>query len=157
MPHPTKEKHHAWKGGISYIKKNCEMCGKEFWGYIKYKTCSKQCAGKKKTLNGTARGKNNGMWKGGKYTDKDGYIMVMQKDHPNARSGYVPEHRLKIEKKIGRYLTRNEVVHHKNEIKSDNRLGNLILMDKKEHDRQHTTERHKKERLFGAKLKELYP
>lgn len=94
------------------------------------------------------KGSKNGMWKGGRYVDADGYIMVMAKNHPRSRNGYVPEHRLKIEKKIGRYLGSDEIVHHKNEKKGDNRLRNLVLMKKLDHDRHHTTKRHRIERVF---------
>lgn len=59
------------------------------------------------------RGKSNG-WKGGRYTDKDGYVLVYMPEHPAARkNGYVLEHRLAMEQHIGRVLTDEEVVHHK--------------------------------------------
>ena len=73
-------------------------------------------------------GSLNHQWIGGKRFDENGYILVNQKNHPRANSsGYVYEHRLVMEKKIGRYLTRDEVVHHINEIKDDNRPENLML------------------------------
>lgn len=74
-------------------------------------------------------------WKGGKYTTKrDGYIYVYCPEHPFSKrngkgnGGYVLEHRLVIEKSIGRYLTKEEDVHHINGIKNDNRLENLRLV-----------------------------
>ncbi len=47
------------------------------------------------------------------------------------------EHRFVVEKAIGRKLTRDEVVHHKNGIKSDNRLDNLEVLSRGEHTTLH--------------------
>lgn len=59
------------------------------------------------------RGRRNPAWKGGRMTDKSGYILVHQPDHPQAnRHGYCREHRLVMEAKLGRTLTREEVVDH---------------------------------------------
>ena len=64
-----------------------------------------------------------------------GYITIYMPEHPNSNSGNrVFEHRLIMEKKIGRYLKKNEIVHHLNGKKDDNRLENLYLVrSKKEH------------------------
>jgi hypothetical protein len=46
----------------------------------------------------------------------------------NPRRGYyVPKHEMLIRKKIHRAMRPGEIVHHKNEIKTDNRLSNLKL------------------------------
>ena len=80
---------------------------------------------------------------GHKKKRKDGYIKVYLPTHPNStKDGYVMEHVLVMENKIGRYLKSNEVVHHINHIRDDNRLENLKLMTFKEHARFHMLERH---------------
>ena len=76
-----------------------------------------------------------------------GYVLVYVPKHPNAhKDGYVMFHTVLIERAIGRYLNPNEVVHHINHDRSDNRLENLCLMDKKEHMKMHMKERHEKRR-----------
>ena len=60
--------------------------------------------------------------------NEEGYVLVPGDKHKNAhKNGYILEHRLVMEKCIGRYLTRKEVVHHINGIKDDNRIENLML------------------------------
>jgi hypothetical protein len=73
-------------------------------------------------------GSKNPAWKGGRRKDKSGYILVWLPEHPDAdRHGYVREHRMVMEKLIGRRLKRGEVVHHKNGEQGDNRPENLLL------------------------------
>lgn len=76
--------------------------------------------------------------------NSDGYISIpSQFDHPRCRknNGYaIPEHILIMEKKIGRHLRRDEVVHHKNHIKTDNAISNLQLVSAGEHAKIHSKE-----------------
>ena len=64
-----------------------------------------------------------------------GYILIKQPNHPHATyNGYVREHRLVMEKLLGRYLLPTEDIHHKNGIKIDNRIENLeLISDRSEH------------------------
>jgi hypothetical protein len=79
-------------------------------------------------------------WKGGrKY--HNGYVYIFNPSHPHSTvKGYIYEHRLIMELFLGRYLTKNEIVHHKNKIKDDNRIINLKLF---KNNAEHTSYHHK--------------
>lgn len=77
----------------------------------------------------TRIGNKNPKWRGGKTMHPDGYVWILRKNHPRAdHHGYVLEHRLVMEEHLGRYLRKEEVVHHINKNTSDNRIENLSLM-----------------------------
>lgn len=50
---------------------------------------------------------------------------MLKMDHPRAHSGWVREHIVVMERKIGRALIGGEEVHHRNGVKDDNRPENL--------------------------------
>ena len=82
-----------------------------------------------------------GRWKGGRAGagTKKAYVSIYMPTHPHCtKEGYVMEHRLIMERSVGRYLFTTELVHHKNGDKKDNRLENLeLLPSKKAHSRAH--------------------
>ena len=66
------------------------------------------------------------------------YIYVKLLGHPRADcNGYVKRATLVAEAKLGRYLLPNEIAHHINGIKKDDRPENLIALDQYEHHRLH--------------------
>lgn len=70
----------------------------------------------------------------GRFFNKLGYVEVFSFEHPNKKKNhYVYEHRLVMEKHLGRYLGKKEYVHHRNGIKWDNRIENLEIMTRKHH------------------------
>jgi len=73
-------------------------------------------------------GENHPQWKGGRVHDERGYVLIHTPEHPHKKHGnYVYEHRLILEKHLGRYLEPAESVHHINGDTSDNRIENLKL------------------------------
>lgn len=79
-------------------------------------------------------------WKGGRRVD-DGYVFIYMPQHPRAkRNGYIREHTVVMEKKIGRYLLPNENVHHKDGNKINNNPNNLELWVKKQPPGQRVTD-----------------
>jgi len=83
-------------------------------------------------------GKFHPNWKGGRRKTIHGYIEIYCPRHPHCTTRKcILEHRLVMEINLGRYLGLDEIVHHKNGIKDDNRIENLEIMTNGEHVRMH--------------------
>lgn len=69
----------------------------------------------------------------------NGYKLVKApEDYPyKDNKGYVREHRLVMERYLGRYLEPNEEVHHIDGDKLNNDISNLVVLTKMEHRRIH--------------------
>lgn len=107
----------------------CLQCGKPIYrkpSRLKkgFRYCSRECSGLSK------RGKLPSNYKGGSI-DKRGYKYIC------VSGKKLSEHRVIMESRLQRKLTRNEDVHHIDGNKSNNDINNLILLTKSKHTKLH--------------------
>lgn len=94
--------------------------------------------GRRNLNKGTEKGSTHPSWKGGKYITSHGYVMIKAYNHPRVdKNGYIFEHILVMEKHLGRFLVQDEIVHHINGNRQDNRVENLELMTSGQHTSHH--------------------
>jgi len=133
------------------IYKKCIICKNEIKTYQCLKNRKKYCSWKcrnKGLIPHMLRhrksppfGEKHPNWNNGIYHNKHGYIMLLSKKHPSGQK-YVMEHRLVMEKHLGRYLKQKEVVHHINNNPSDNRIENLkVFANDNNHKKFHAQNR----------------
>ncbi len=139
--------HIGFTNSNRYIWAACIKCGKQRWvkinrdGNPKSRYC-KNCVLKDAVK---PKGEQSANWHGGKvkngpyfmviiYPDNPFFVMARKANsHPKWHTYYVEEHRLIMAKHLGRCLTSDEIVHHKNGVKDDNRIENLYLTERSKH------------------------
>jgi hypothetical protein len=131
------------------VTRTCEQCGESFTisqARLQWKAgrfCSRRC---REAYQRSPRGKtefsirvqnrkagtDHPSWRGGVNLTSDGYARVRI-----APGKYALQHRLVMERHLGRPLRADEEVHHRDGNRTNNDFANLQLMDKAEHARLH--------------------
>lgn len=117
-------------------KRKCIFCegqvveyyyGGRFKGYLK--TCLKHNG------YGMRKGVLNHNWKGGR-VKRQGYIYLLdeKKKKKKGFSRYIAEHTKIAQEKYNRKVKSDELVHHLNGIRDDNRPENLVIIKRKGHE-----------------------
>lgn len=107
------------------------------------KFCSRRCKGSYMSKRSGAETPN---YKRGYIIDKSGYKQVLVKNHSRPHK---LEHRLVVERAIGRELLPDEHIHHKDHDKLNNHIDNLVITNSSDHRRIHPIARNDKGQFTG--------
>lgn len=158
---------HLTKGSMKLVALKCDGCGKitnttwsnyqqslrlfpEREGKTFCQPCSCKEGGKKKRgrpapavakANRLRRREKHASWKGGRYIDTEGYVMVHVSSESDKQgwTKYQKEHILVMEQHLQRKLKKKEVVHHIDGDKQNNDISNLFLTDPPGHRLSHVS------------------
>ena len=118
------------------VQRKCLRCGASFTvkNWIVTKDGGKYC-----TFECSIRtGEDSPGWKGGAHINNGYRVIDRRRERREGEgSGRIFEHRLMMEKIIGRKLTTDEVVHHIDENRLNNSPENLQILTRAEHLRLH--------------------
>lgn len=124
------EKNPKYRAALKTVR--CLQCGEEFQTYLSQikngggKYCSYSCKFKHQNI-----GRQNGNWKGGSFS-VGGYVAVSV-----GKSNRKYEHQEVAARALNRPLRADEVVHHINGNKQDNRNVNLLICSRGYHHSLH--------------------
>ena len=120
-----------------YHKRVCSKCGREWQARNDYEPKTTFC--NDCVTRSSQPMEKNFHWKGGRRKAKGYWWIKVAKDDPfyamTNNHGYIAEHRLVVAKYLGRCLTREEQVHHKDWDKENKSIPNLFLTDNTLHPR----------------------
>ena len=149
------------KKGFRFIWWECRVCKRQYW---KREFDIKRSATKGLCIRCCRKESLSKNWRGGRCRIKQGYILILLKPEnpffPMAKSGgdndhrYIFEHRLVVAQHLGRCLRKEEIVHHLNGIRDDNRYENLALVTVKSHPK-HSFVKQLQERIRGLEQLQL--
>lgn len=78
------------------------------------------------------RGKDAPNWKGGRYKNVNGYVLIYKPEHHRAnKRGYVFEHILVAEEMVGHLIKKGEEIHHINGKRDENNKENIRIFPTK--------------------------
>jgi|SRR5687768_9435833 len=124
------------------IERHCAHCGTTIFVTLYRKDaksfCNATCRNEWAMIN--LRGESNPLFKHGNGYERseDGRVRLYMPNHPNAdASGLVYRYRVVVEQSLGRYLTPDEHVHHKDLDCTNDHPSNLEVLSKSEHMRLH--------------------
>ena len=139
-----KECHEGYKPTAETLRKQSEGLQREkhpLWGKHHSKKTKKKM---RESHIGQFKGENHPNWRGGQFIDVQGYVHVLVPEHPQADSkGYIRRSHLVAEEMLGRYLYSDEVTHHKNGIRDDDRPENIEVLTRGEHQSFHNRNKEK--------------
>lgn len=153
-------------------KTRTKFCGRECYAAWLSKNRSGEnhhMHGKRHTAESIAKMKANipvrvgaeaSNWKGGRHLSRGYWMVALSTLHPaeqvlfksmanRSSQRVIPEHRLVMARALARPLTRDEIVHHKNGVKTDNRPENLEITGNADHKKHHAAVLRELKRLRG--------